>query len=65
MISWAAHDAQEIALDNIATAMIFLRSSGGSHNPKEDVNMEDVISGTRVLHEALVGLGSKFSLAHA
>jgi len=52
--SGAGHDAQDIALFGIPTAMLFVRNSGGSHNPKEGLNMKDVVTATEVLTESIV-----------
>ncbi len=54
MPSGAGHDAQYISLYGIPTAIIFVRNSGGSHNPAESVMEEDVEDATRVLVETIV-----------
>ena len=53
MISGASHDAQILAA-HAPTAMLFIPSLGGiSHNPAEASRDEDVITGARVLWEAM------------
>ncbi len=53
MPSGAGHDAQYVALHGIPTTMLFIRNSGGSHNPKERVMEEDVGTATRLLIESI------------
>ncbi len=47
--SGAGHDAQNAAAAGVPTGMIFVRSSGGSHNPAEHASGDDAAHGTRVL----------------
>lgn len=51
--SGAGHDAQYVALSGVPAAMLFIRNSGGSHNPKEDVKIEDAVTATKVLVVAI------------
>lgn len=48
MPSGACHDAQNMA-EICDMGMIFIRSTGGSHNPNEDANIEDISLGTELL----------------
>jgi len=41
MASGAGHDAAAFAMAGIPSAMLFVRNQHGSHNPKEDMRMED------------------------
>ncbi|HLD18630.1 MAG TPA: M20 family metallo-hydrolase [Candidatus Nanoarchaeia archaeon] len=54
--SGAGHDAQYVWNMGIPTSMIFVRNYGGSHNPQEDINLEDVVAGTRLLIETIKGI---------
>jgi len=47
--SGAGHDAAVFANAGVPTGMIFIRNRYGSHNPKEDVDMDDFMAGVRVL----------------
>lgn len=56
MHSGAGHDSQIIA-PHIPTAMLFVPSIRGiSHNPEEDTQMKDLVTGVDVLEEALYKL---------
>ena len=47
--SGAGHDAAVFANAGVPTGMIFIRNQNGSHNPKEDVDIDDFMAGIRVL----------------
>jgi N-carbamoyl-L-amino-acid hydrolase len=47
--SGAGHDASVFANAGIPSGMIFVRNYNGSHNPDEDMDMDDFISGVSVL----------------
>lgn len=49
MVSGAGHDALLIA-ELCDIGMIFVRSQGGSHNPKETARIEDIVLGTELLY---------------
>ena len=49
MPSGAGHDAQDFAKAGFPAAMIFVRNSHGSHNPREAMDMADFALGTRLL----------------
>ncbi len=51
--SGAGHDAQYVALLGVPTAMLFVRNSGGSHNPNESIKLEDAVVATNVLVNAV------------
>ena len=52
--SGAGHDAAVFAYVGIPTAMLFIRNPHGSHNPDEDMEMDDFLAATCVLTEALL-----------
>lgn len=52
--SGAGHDAQEFERAGFPSAMIFVRNSHGSHNPREAMNMDDFLHGTQLLAWALL-----------
>ncbi|WP_320008008.1 Zn-dependent hydrolase [Maridesulfovibrio sp.] len=56
--SGAGHDASLFANAGVATGMIFVRNRNGSHNPEEEMDMEDFIRGLSVLHRTI----TEFSL---
>ena len=47
--SGAGHDAAVFANAGVPTGMIFIRNQNGSHNPKEDMDIDDFMAGIRVL----------------
>lgn len=49
MVSRAGHDAQAISVSGVPTGMLFVRSSGGSHNADEHVTDEDMALAARAL----------------
>jgi acetylornithine deacetylase/succinyl-diaminopimelate desuccinylase-like protein len=57
MPSAAAHDAAYVA-DITPVGMIFVRSEGGSHNPKEWAEIDDIALGTELLLEAVLNFSA-------
>ena len=55
LASGAGHDAAVFAQVGVPTAMLFIRNPHGSHNPAEDMLIEDFMAATRVLTEMLAG----------
>ncbi|WP_255557258.1 Zn-dependent hydrolase [Sodalis sp. dw_96] len=53
MPSGAGHDAAMFAYTGIPTAMIFIPNANGSHNPDEQMEMDDFSNGARVLSDIL------------
>ena len=53
LFSGAGHDAENAALAGVPTAMLFVRSTGGSHNPNELATLDDAVLGARALAVAL------------
>ncbi len=53
MPSGAGHDAVIFAQNDIETGMVFVRNQHGSHNPHEDMNIDDFMLGVEVLWETL------------
>lgn len=51
--SGAGHDAAVFANAGIPSAMIFVRNQNGSHNPREAMEMSDLIAGIDVMHAAI------------
>lgn len=51
--SGAGHDAALFANAGIPTGMIFVRNRNGSHNPEEEMDITDFISGISVLHRTI------------
>jgi len=49
MVSGGGHDAADFAEAGIRSAMVFVRSSNGSHNPRESMSMADFAEGVRIL----------------
>jgi len=58
LVSGAGHDAQNPALSGVATGMIFVRSSGGSHTPREFASIDDAALGAQALANAIKELAS-------
>lgn len=50
--SGAGHDAAVFSNVGIPSAMLFVRNQHGSHNPQEDMQIEDFMAGAAVLYEA-------------
>src|SRR5437773_1131692 len=53
LVSGAGHDAQNAQLSGVPTGMIFVRSSGGSHTPREFASLADAALGAWALAIAL------------
>ncbi|WP_432736573.1 Zn-dependent hydrolase [Maridesulfovibrio sp. FT414] len=51
--SGAGHDASLFANAGVPTGMIFVRNRNGSHNPEEDMEMDDFIRGISVLYRTI------------
>ncbi|HEX2884811.1 hydantoinase/carbamoylase family amidase [Vineibacter terrae] len=51
--SGAGHDAAVFAQAGIPSAMIFVRNANGSHNPREALDLDDLMAGTRLLYAAV------------
>ena len=49
MTSGAGHDAQNAQAAGVPAGMLFIRSRGGSHNPKEDASPEDAALAVKAL----------------
>jgi allantoate deiminase len=49
LVSGAGHDAQNPALAGVPTGMLFIRSTHGSHNPREHATAEDAALTTKAL----------------
>jgi len=58
LVSGAGHDAQNPALSGVPTGMIFVRSTGGSHTPREFASTEDAALGAQALANALKELAT-------
>lgn len=58
LISGAGHDAQNPALAGVPTGMLFVRSTGGSHTPREFASIDDAALGAEALAIALRELAS-------
>jgi N-carbamoyl-L-amino-acid hydrolase len=53
LVSGAGHDAQNPSLSGVPTGMIFVRSTGGSHTPREFATIDDAALGAQALANAL------------
>ena len=53
LFSGAGHDAENAQLAGVPTGMLFVRSTGGSHNPNELATLDDAVLGARALAIAL------------
>jgi len=53
LFSGAGHDAENSQLAGVPTGMLFVRSTGGSHNPSELATLDDAVLGARALALAL------------
>ncbi|OLC09700.1 MAG: hypothetical protein AUH39_03965 [Chloroflexi bacterium 13_1_40CM_67_9] len=53
LVSGAGHDAQNPALSGVPTGMIFVRSTGGSHTPREFASLDDAALGAQALANAI------------
>ncbi|OLC55229.1 MAG: hypothetical protein AUH85_09745 [Chloroflexi bacterium 13_1_40CM_4_68_4] len=56
LVSGAGHDAQNPALAGVPTGMLFVRSTNGSHNPREHATAEDAALATKALILAIARL---------
>lgn len=59
--SGAGHDAAVFANAGIPSAMIFVRNENGSHNPLEDMKIDDFMKGVAVMRKVLVDATSESS----
>lgn len=50
--SGAGHDAAVFAQAGVPTGMIFVRNQNGSHNPKEDMDVADLMQAVKVMRRA-------------
>jgi acetylornithine deacetylase/succinyl-diaminopimelate desuccinylase-like protein len=57
-VSGAGHDAQNPALSGVPTGMIFVRSTGGSHTPRELASIDDAALGAQALANAIKELAT-------
>ena len=53
LFSGAGHDAENAQLAGVPTGMLFVRSTGGSHNPNEQATLDDAVLGAQALAVAL------------
>jgi allantoate deiminase len=53
LFSGAGHDAENSQLAGVPTGMLFVRSTGGSHNPNELATLDDAVLGARALALAI------------
>jgi acetylornithine deacetylase/succinyl-diaminopimelate desuccinylase-like protein len=58
LVSGAGHDAQNAQLAGVPTGMIFIRSTGGSHSPREHADPKDAALAATALAHALAELAS-------
>jgi len=58
LVSGAGHDAQNPALSGVPTGMIFVRSTGGSHTPREFASIDDAALGAQALANAIKELAA-------
>jgi allantoate deiminase len=58
LVSGAGHDAQNPALSGVPTGMIFVRSTGGSHTPRELASIDDAVLGAQAIANAIRELAS-------
>jgi allantoate deiminase len=58
LVSGAGHDAQNPALSGVPTGMIFVRSTGGSHTPREYASIDDAALGAQALANAIKELAT-------
>ncbi len=54
--SGAGHDAAIFQLAGVPSGMLFVRNENGSHNPDEDMDVDDMLKGARVLRRAAEAL---------
>ncbi len=53
LFSGAGHDAENAQLAGVPTGMLFVRSTGGSHNPNEFATLDDAVLGAQALALAI------------
>jgi allantoate deiminase len=53
LFSGAGHDAENAQLAGVPTGMLFVRSTGGSHNPNELATLDDAVLGAKALAVAI------------
>ena len=58
LFSGAGHDAENAQLAGVPTGMLFVRSTGGSHNPAARAALDDAVLGARALAHALAELAT-------
>ena len=58
LVSGAGHDAQNPQLAGVPTGMIFVRSTGGSHTPRESCDPADAALGAEALALAIKELAA-------
>ena len=58
LVSGAGHDAENAAHSGIPTVMLFIRSTGGSHNPRESADPRDAARAASALAHALTEIGT-------
>ena len=58
LVSGAGHDAQNPALSGVPTGMIFVRSTGGSHTPRDFASIDDAAIGAQALANAIKELAT-------
>lgn len=54
LASAAGHDAAVFAHAGVSTAMLFIRNAHGSHNPRESMDVDDLLLATRILASAML-----------
>lgn len=55
MASGGGHDAAVFQGAGIPSAMVFVRNRNGSHNPREAMEIDDLIAGTDIIYAFLTG----------
>jgi len=60
LVSGAGHDAENPAHCGVPTGMLFIRSTGGSHSPRESADPADAALAAGALAHALVELASSY-----
>lgn len=53
MASGGGHDAAVFAAAGVPSAMVFVRNANGSHNPREAMEIGDLVAATDIVHEFL------------
>ena len=52
--SGAGHDAAIFSNNGIPSGMIFIRNNNGSHNPQEEMDIEDFMIGTNLMLDGIL-----------